>query len=400
MRETPVLLLEGPRTVGKSTLLRQLADETGGFIIDLDDPDVRSVVSDDPNTWASRPGPVFIDEYQHVPEVLDTIKARLNHSSRPGQFVLTGSSHFDSLPRTAQSLTGRLLRLPVLPLAACEMEGTGGLLPKLADVDALLAPAAGTSTRPEYIARIVDGGFPIALAQSSSLGRSRWFDQYVALTLQRDVTELSRLQQARLLPVVLDKVMGQTAQIMNTAHIAREVNLSPTTVGDYVRLLEAVFLVQTLPAWAKTLESRAARRPKIHAIDSGVAARLLGLTDRKLDRLDPSVQTEFGHLVETFVVGELLKEASWTDEVADAGHWRTHDGLEVDLVLETYDGDILAFEVKAGSRVPSGGFRALEALRDAAGSAFRLGVTLYMGEQPYRFGDRLIALPIDTLWKP
>ena len=123
-QESPVVLLEGPRAVGKSTLLRQLTDHLGGRLLDLDDLDTRAAVARDPATMIDGDGPVLIDEYQHAPVVLDAIKARLNISSRPGQFILTGSARHEALPRAAQALTGRLQRLPILPLAQSELTGT------------------------------------------------------------------------------------------------------------------------------------------------------------------------------------------------------------------------------------------------------------------------------------
>ena len=108
--------------------------------------------------------------------------------------------------------------------------------------------------------------------------------------------------------------------------------------------------------------------------------------------------TELGHLLETFVVGELLKEASWMDGIAGAGHWRTYDGDEVDLVIERDDGAVIAFEVKAAGRVPGDDFRGLRKLRDAVGEAFLAGLVLHTGERAYTYQDRLHVLPIDRLW--
>jgi predicted AAA+ superfamily ATPase len=223
-------------------------------------------------------------------------------------------------------------------------------------------------------------------------------DQYISLTLARDVADLANLRRASGLPDVLARAAGQTAQIVNMASIARVTGLAESTVREYLSLLEAVFLIRELPAWGKTLIARSTGRPKIHMVDSGLAARLLRLSAEKLSQLDPTSLTEFGHLVETFAVGELLKEASWTDGISGVGHWHTQDGNEVDMVLEDDDGGIIGIEIKAGAQVPSGGFRPLERLREAVGDAFRVGITLYLGKQAYRHGDRLLALPLDRLW--
>ncbi len=138
--------------------------------------------------------------------------------------------------------------------------------------------------------------------------------------------------------------------------------------------------------------------PKVQVLDSGLAARLMGVTPERLARLDPAAITAFGHLFETFVVGELLKQASWGTGIASIGHWRTHDGQEVDLVIEHDDGAVTAFEVKAAAGVDHSDARGLRALRDILGDAFNAGFVLNTGEVTYRLEDRIIVAPADRLW--
>lgn len=400
-RESPVLLLEGPRTVGKSTLLRLLAKRLGASMLDLDDLDTRSAVARDPATMIGDSRPVLIDEYQHAPVVLDAIKARLNTSSRGGQFILTGSARHEALPRAAQALTGRLQRLQVLPLAQSEIDRTRpDLLRHLlhSPTDAVHGEPS-TSTREDYIGRIVRGGFPLALASGTDRARWRWIDDYVRLTLERDVQDLSRVRQAHTLPVILERVAGQSAQVLNTAELARGVGIDEKTARDYLRLLEAVFLIQLLPSWDRTLTKRTSARPKVHLLDTAISTRLLRLTSEKLARRDPTALTELGHPLENFVVGELLKEAAWTEEIAGFGHWRTRDNVEVDLVLETDDGGVLAFEVKTAARAAGEDFKGLRKLRDLLGDAFIAGTVLYAGSRSFTFDDRLHVMPIDRLWR-
>ncbi|WP_341953172.1 DUF4143 domain-containing protein [Salinibacterium sp. TMP30] len=313
MTEEPVVLLEGPSSVGKSTLLKSLADAHNAEVIDLDDLATRDAVLADPGLFMAGTPPVCVDEHQKAPLVLDAIKAQLNKSTRPGRFLLAGSTRHCALPQTAQSLTGRLNRITIYPLAQAEIEGhTSSLVATLfsSPATAIQAPTPKT-TRDEYIQRIAHGGLPMAL--------------------ERDARELSNIRQSAMLPRLLGRLTSQTAQVLNIASAAADI----------------------------TLDERIAATPKLHIIDSGVAARLLRLTPEKLARRDATSLTEFGHLLETFVVGELQREASWMDGIAGIGHWRTHDHDEVDLVIERDDGAIIAFEVKAGSRVPGESFSPL-----------------------------------------
>ena len=146
------------------------------------------------------------------------------------------------------------------------------------------------------------------------------------------------------------------------------------------------------------ITKRTTARPKIQLLDSGIAARLLRLTASKLSLKDPVSLTQFGHLLAGFVVSELLTQATWTETITDAGHWRTRDGDEVDLVLEADDGRVLAFEVKSAGRVSGADLRALAKLRDLVGSAFVAGVACYTGTRSYTYDDRLHVLPVDRLW--
>ncbi len=398
----PVVALQGPRTVGKSTLLQQLARELGADIVDLDDPALREIAHVDPGTLVAGPAPVCVDEYQHVPGILDAIKSELNRDLRPGRFVLAGSTRYGAVPLAAQALTGRLHLLPIWPLSQGELAGVRENLLEVAlsNPEATVTGGSSPTTRHQYIQLVTGGGFPLALARSAGAGRNRWFDDYVTLVLERDVRELARIRQREQLPRLLRRVAAQTAQVLNVNAAASVLGMDRTVASDYLRLLEAAFLIHRLPAWGTTLRARAAGSPKIHLVDSGLAARLLRLSAERLEGKDATALTEFGHLLETFVVGQLVKQASWLGGIAGCGHWRTHDGDEVDLVVERDDGAVVAFEVKASARVPGEGMRSLAKLRDAVGPAFIAGVALYLGSRSYTFAERLLVLPVDRIWTP
>ena len=399
LAEEPVVALQGPRTVGKSTLLGEIADRHGVEVIDLDEPAVRDAVRADPGTFTAGVPPVCIDEFQKAPMVLDAIKAELNRRLDPGRFVITGSTRFDALPRAAQALTGRVHVVDLWPFSQGEIDGHAEdfLTVAMTAPDLIISTSRSTTSRDGYIERICRGGLPLAVARHDE-SRNRWMDDYVRVSLARDVTELARIRQGALLPALLRRLAAQTGQVLNMAAAGRSAGLEPRTAETYTKLLEDLFLVRRLGAWGRTLRARTAATPKIHVLDSGVAARLLGLSPARLGRLDAAALSEFGHLLETFVVGELLKQASWTGDVAGVGHWRTHDGHEVDLVIEHHDGAVTAFEVKSASRVTARDARGLRALRDGLGEGFNIGVVLYTGGLTYRLDERILVAPIDLLW--
>jgi hypothetical protein len=388
--------------VGKTTLLRALAAAHNTEIIDLDDLETRDAVAADPAIFVSGPAPVCIDEYQHVPLVLDAIKAELNRNSSPGRFVITGSTRHDALPQAAQALTGRLHLMTIYPLSQGEISGVQErLIETLFDEpDAVVTAQASTTSRADYITRVTAGGFPPALQRGAYPARARWFDDYISLCLERDVAGLARIQQKAALPQLLTRLAAQTAQVLNVEGAGQTAGLKARTAENYTKLLEALFLIHRLPAWGTTLRARAAAMPKLHVVDSGLAARLLRLTPEKLDRPHPTALQQFGHLLETFVVGEALKQVSWMDGIAGVGHWRTHDGAEVDLVIERDDGAVIAIEVKAGTRVAGKDLAGLRVIRDALGDTFAAGAVLHTGTRSYTADDRIYVLPVDRLWTP
>jgi len=396
----PVVVLQGPRAVGKSTLLRALAVSRGREVIDLDDLGTRDAVAADPALFVRGEGPVLIDEFQHVPELLDAIKAELNRDGSPGRYVLTGSTRYATLPAAAQALTGRAHRVDVLPLSQGEIAGVREDFVEvlLNDPSSLVERTTSATAREEYVGRVVAGGFPMALRRARAADRARWFDDYIELIIERDVLELTRVHQRRQLPLLLRQLAGQTAQVLNVANAARAVGMERSTAESYTKLLETVLLVHRLPAWGTTLGPRVGAAPKVHVVDSGLAARLLSLTEDKLGAATAPALTEFGHLLETFVVGEVSKQLDWLDEPVARGHWRTHDGDEVDLVLEREDGKIAALEVKAASRVTARELRSMLKLRGKLGSEFLGGVVLYTGARAYTH-DGVQIVPVSRLWR-
>lgn len=400
LAEEPVVVLNGPRTVGKSTLLSELAGRLGRAVIDCDDLATRAAVRSDPARFVESDQPVLIDEYQHVPELLDAIKAQLNRDLRPGRYVLAGSTRYATLPEAAQALTGRVDIIPVLPLSQGEIgDVRETFVVRLLDGAGIdMTPAQMSTPRDEYARRATSGGMPVALRRRPGRSRSRWFSNYVNLVIDKDVLDISRVRQREMLPRLLGQLAARSGQVLNMAAMSGTIGLEKSTAENYVKLMEAVFLVYRLPAWGTTLGARITRHPKVHLVDSGVMAWLLNLTPQKITQATPAALTEYGHLLETFAVGEILKQASWFDAPVTAGHFRTEAGDEVDLVLERDDGQVIAIEVKAGSRISGEDFRGLRQLKERLGLRLEAAIILYTGEHAYTHEDWITILPLDRLW--
>ncbi|MGH7881758.1 MAG: ATP-binding protein [Candidatus Dormibacteraceae bacterium] len=400
LSEEPVVILNGTRTVGKSTLLRGCARARGVEVFDLDDLTTRHMVMADPAFFITAPEPVCIDEFQHVLPVLDAIKAELNRDLRAGRYLLTGSTRYMTLPVASQSLTGRAHIIRVWPLSQGELRGVQEtfLDTLVNDPAELITATPSTTTRQTYEQLVLAGGLPIALARTTAESRRRWFRDFVEMVIQRDVLEFRKVRQREVLPEILRRLAAQSSQLLNSTTVANSIQLEKSTVNDFIQLLESVFLIHRLGAYGRTLSARVNHSPKVHLVDSGLAAYLLGVTENKLAARESTTLTEFGHILETFVVNELLKQAGWAQAQFTFGHFRMKDAQEVDLVCETDDGRIAGVEVKAASRVLDEDFRGLRLLRERLGRAFVGGVLLYLGSRSYVIEDRLYVLPLDRLW--
>ena len=395
----PVVAITGPRTAGKSTLAATLAAEHGSPVVDLDDPATRSLAEADPEAFLDLgPEPLFLDEFQRVPALLAGIKASLNRDRRPGRFVLTGSARHDAVPDLGDFLTGRVDLVTLWPFAQAEL--TEAPPTPLADRLFGDTPHRATTTmrRNDVVAAVIRGGYPIAVGLAPP-ARRRWFANLAQLVIERISDDVRTIRRSNSPARVLRLAAGRTGQLLNHAELGRDAGLGRDQTAEYINLLEAVYLVRRLPAWAPSLAAREAKRPKLHMVDTGLAAHLTGLTQERVSPRDPGAMTGFGHLLESWVVGEVDRQLSWADGFFQLGHFRTGDGVEVDIVVERDDGLVAGLEVKAGTAVGSRDGAGLRLLRDRLGSRFAAGWILYLGPRSGRLDDRITALPLSTLWE-
>jgi predicted AAA+ superfamily ATPase len=277
-------------------------------------------------------------------------------------------------------------------------DGPTALDALVTDPASLISSAPTASTRADYESLILAGGFPLALAREPGRVRERWFRDFVTLVVERDVLEIRKVRQRQVLPQILRRLAGQTGQVINAANLASDFGLDATTIKDYLVLLEAVFLIHRLEPFSRSTTNRTIRSAKVHSVDTGLAAFLMGLSEEKLAERMPFSLTLFGHLVETFVVNELMKQAGWARHEVEFSHFRTREHQEVDLVVETAAGSVAAIEVKASGSVTGSDFAGMRLLRDKLGDAFVGGVVVNLGQRSYTYEERLHVLPLERLW--
>jgi len=395
LADSPVVLIHGPRQCGKTTLARLIGDEKGIAYFTFDDDVQRAAAQADPVGYmADLPERVVLDEVQRVPGLFTSLKTEVDARRVPGRFILTGSANVLLVPKLADSLAGRMEILRLHPLSQAELGGKESSFLSRLFLGNFKAGSIAQRQGRALAERVVNGGYPAALARASQRRRAAWYRDYADTLIQRDIRDLARISALDALPRLLAMSAGQTASLVNVSELAAPFQISRQTIREYLTLLSRIFLLDELPPWHSNRMKRLIKTPKLHIGDTGLACALLGLNVDSLweDR------ALFGRLLETFVYQELRRLASWQEEAIVFNHFRDKDQVEVDVVLES-ESRVAGVEVKAASTVTSSDFKGLRKLQEAAQKNFAAGVVLYDGEAMVGFGNNLYAVPISSLWE-
>jgi len=390
----PVVMLQGARQVGKTTLAQQLI--TRGYLkhyYSFDDPATLEAATSDPAGFIETlpPGSV-LDEVQRVPEVLLPLKARIDRERGVGQFVLTGSANPIARFRMGEPLVGRMGAVTLYPLSQGEQVGKCERWLEQALQGQILHVEAEQDNLWE---RVVKGGYPNAVLAPAPQARTEWLNGYLDTLLTREVRELAEVQQVSELVLLTRLLAANSAQLLNQASLSRECGIPQTTLRRYVSLLEAMFLLTRVPAWYTNISQRLLKTPKILLNDTGIACALLDVDENRLLQ-DPLLR---GRMLESFVGMELLKQIEFTAQRVRLSHFRTASGHEVDFVLEKASGEVVGVEVKASSRLDADDFRGLRFLQSVVRERWQVGVVFYTGTKTLPFGERLWAQPVNALWE-
>ncbi len=396
LADTRVVLVNGARQTGKSTVTRLVGAASAGVVFRLlDDPATLRAAQDDPAGFVDRKfGLMIIDEIQLAPELLRPIKLTVDLDPTPGRFLLTGSSRILALRTLPDALPGRMEVIELWPFSQGEVDGGPD---RFIDAAFRHGPAVDHSTtlrRRDYLERVVVGGFPEAHRRTPRR-RSAFFESYLQTLIERDVLQLASIERHGGMLKLLSLLAARAGGLLVPATLAGQSGIPRTTLTRYLELLQSVFLIKSIPAWSPGSTQHAVGTPKLAFVDSGIASHLLGQSVARLDEPGGAA----GPMLENFVAMEIARQLTWSDERARMFHYRTKDKVEVDVVLETPDGRIVGIEVKAGATVRSEDLTGLRNLEAVAGERFVAGYVLYTGKQTLPYGPRLRAVPMDALWR-
>lgn len=376
--DTPVVVLQGPRQSGKSTLVQQVCDLP---YVTLDDSLALSAALQSPESWLkSFANGAVIDEVQRAPSLMRSIKAVVDKDRRPGRFVLTGSANVLLLPKLSDSLAGRMEVFTLWPLSQQEIARS-----QTGFVDQWLNGSIqqGLSISKD---QILAGGFPEPVGRATASRRKAWFQSYIRALMDRDVRDLAQIEGLHSLPNLLQVLAKNPYSVQNITQLSRDTGIPATSLTRYLSLLEAVYLIQSVPAWTALQNGKAAKTSRVAFADLGVWNYLSGGTHLPLAAW------------ENFVAMELVKQAASCNTEYEVMHFRSVRQYSVPVVIGFADGRIMGVTVVDREEAEPSDFEGLRFLRDVAGHAFTKGCVMTLGTQQGFVDEQLSHLPISMLW--
>ncbi len=393
--QLPALLVVGPRAVGKTTSARRLART----VVSLDVPAEAAAFRFDADAaLAAMREPVLLDEWQEVPELIGAVRRAVDNDSRPGRFLLTGSVRARRWA-DAWSGIGRITNVRMYGLTMREIVGRSdgpSFLERLAG--AALGAFPAPTDPPDllrYIELALGGGFPEPVLHLTGRPRQAWLETYVDQLVTRDAQALGETRDPVLLRRYFEALCVNTAGVAAEKTVYDAAGINRMTAGAYERLLTDLFVFEAVPAWSSNRLLRLTHAAKRYLVDSSLVAAALRLDEQAVLRQGDLL----GRVIDTFVASQLRPEAKLSRLRPRLYHLRDREGRhEIDLLAELGGGDVIALEVKASAAPNRSDARHLAWLRERIGPRFLAGAVLHTGPRPFVLDERILALPICSIW--
>lgn len=383
----PVVLVTGPRQVGKTTLLEMCAAENMKYV-SLDDLDVRSLAQNDPGLFTQTyTPPLIIDEIQYAPQLFSYIKIAVDREKKNGMFWLTGSQKFHLMEGITESLAGRVAVLDLLGLSNAEInhtaEHTKPFLP-----DGRIEQANGISLTDAY-RKIWFGSFPRVIDNPDV--RDIFYRSYIQTYIQRDVKDILNITDEITFHKFLGAIAARTGQLLNYADVARDVAIDNKTVKAWLSVLEASGLTYLLYPYHTNVTKRIIKTPKIYFLDTGLCSYLTKWTTP--EALEAGAMS--GAIFETYVVAEILKSYWHNGQEANLYFYRDTDQKEVDLLIES-NNTLYPIEIKKTATPSKTAVRSFDVL-DKLNKQIGHGAVICLTEKNIPISGNVTAISVANI---
>ena len=382
LKTFPVVLLNGARQVGKSTLVL----ENFKNYLTFDDGELRLYAKKNPKGFLKNLElPICLDEIQKVPSVLEYIKMYIDSNKVIGDFLLTGSSNVLDHKDSKDTLAGRLCELRLHPLSSKEKNDkpNENVIEKLLNRDFKL-PKKDYSD--EIVNHILDGGYPEIL-ELKGLLKDLWFKSYIATYIERDARDLADIRDIDSFIKFVNILATRSGTILNKSSLSNDVGIKDITCENYLSIINRIYQATLLRPYFINIGKTFVKSPKVFFNDTGVLCSLLRINSK--EQLINSPYS--GQIYETYVFCELQKHLSYLQKSSQIFHYRTNDKKEIDFIIEI-DDEILAIEIKQSSSVKKDDFKHIIDLQNKIDKKC-LGIVFYNGDMVVEFSDDLVAIP-------
>jgi predicted AAA+ superfamily ATPase len=379
----PVVLLNGARQVGKSTM----ALENFKNYITFDDGEAKIYAKENPKGFLkSIELPISFDEIQKVPTLLEYIKIQVDKNRINGSFLLTGSSNVLDHKDTKDTLAGRLCQLHLHPLTSKEKNDkpNENVIKKLINKDFKLAKKDYSDG---VMAHILDGGYPEILSLDD-FQKNLWFKSYVATYIERDARDLADIRDIDSFIKFVNILSTRSGTILNKSNISKNIGIKDITTDNYLSIITKIYQATLLQPYFENIGKQFIKSPKIFFNDTGILCNLLKISSK--DGLLDSPYS--GQIYETYVFSQLQKHLSYLQSNGYIYHYRTSDKKEIDFILEV-ENQIIAIEVKQSFSVTKDDFKHIVEFQKKVKKDC-LGIVFYNGEMSLEFKENLVAIPL------
>lgn len=390
-----VVIVGGARQCGKTTLSKSLLMIPNVIYRTLDDKLLLQAATTDPQEFIKHANQLMIiDEVQKAVELLPAIKMAVDENNKPGQYLLTGSAHIQSLPGVTESLAGRIREVPLRPLSQGEIYHHQPNFLENAFKEKF-HPSKNALSRDNIIEIALRGGYPEPLTFPND-ERQLWHQNYIDTLLERDLKDIINIRRRDVMENLIQMVAAWSTKPIDISAIGSGLSLQRNTVENYFNALETLYLIDRIPAYAKTDYDRVGKQFKLIFNDSGLMASILRwrIEDIQLDG------GRVGKLIETHAGNELQKHIDTTENKYLLYHYRDREKREIDFLIEGYHGDLLGIEVKASTTFNIADLKHLKWFKENVKPAKKnfVGIVLYTGKHVSSFGNGMWAVPISCLY--